>query len=287
MAYGWCSAIGKEYQGLDDGKELLFLSLKVGFRGLDVRYHWTDTGLVHTKYHQRMGKIVFDSGDVEVVSDLLQAWTTYDYSQTLYKLFDTWPMHLIRLQRTISTSQRLRGFVIRSVECLGPQQVEQVGVEEFAALLDRLGVGVDDMGSENDWVLLLLYVVRSPQGRRSLSYPYWELMMELAIDKPWFRNDPIDYDLEVMLSLEEEGEWDKMECWGGFVWLIRCPKTDTITEDLERLTVSLFRQRPGAVKKLEQLVRRSRMNYAPECLECLQWICEREGLEATSQSHTR
>ena len=41
LSYKWCSTISKGYQGLEDGEELLFLSLKVGFRGLNVRYHST------------------------------------------------------------------------------------------------------------------------------------------------------------------------------------------------------------------------------------------------------
>jgi len=286
MSYRWCSAISKGYQGLEDGEELLFLSLKVGFRGLDVRYHWTDTGLVHTRHHRYVGDIVFNTGDDEVISDLLQAWTSPDPFNTSYNLLTTWPQHLIHLQHAVSTSQRLRRLVIRSVELLGFQQVGQVGVEEFTALLDRLSVGIDDMDSKNEWLILLLYVVRFPEGRRTLPYPYWELMVELAINKSWIRDDPIDYDLQVMLSLEEEEEWDALECWNGFVWFLRCPKVDAMPEDLERTMLSLFRQRPGAAKKLERWMQRSSVPQVPECLECLRRICEQGGIEVASRQDT-
>jgi len=284
MSYKWCSAICKGYQGLEDGEELLFASLRVGFRGLDVQYRRTVTGLVHTRHHRYVGDIVFNSGDDEVIADLLQAWTSPDRSHTSYHLLNTWPQYVIRLRRVVSTSQRLRRLVIRSVELLGPQQVRQVGVEEFTALLDCLRVGTDDMDSEIEWLQLLLYVVQLPEGRRTLPYPYWELIVELVVDKSWFRRgDPIDYDLQVMLSLQEEEEWDMLECWSGFIWFLRCPKVDTMPEDLECTMLSLFRQRPGAVEKLERWIQRSSMPKVTECLECLQWICERGGLDAASR----
>ena len=67
-----------------------------------------------------------------------------------------------------------------------------------------------------------------------------------------------------MVALEEEGQWDALERWSGFVWLTRCPKIDTIPEDVERTTLSLFRHRPNAVRKLEQLLRRSGSSHVPE-----------------------
>ena len=287
MAYKWCSAICEEYQDLEDARELLFLSMKIGFRGLGVRDYFTDAGLVHTKQHRHMADIVFNSGNGEVIADLLQAWTvTYNSSNTreLVELVSILPMYLIHLQHEISTSQTLRRLVIRSVEHLGPEQVERVGVEEFAALLDRLDVGVDDTDSPNDWLRLLRHFVRSSQGRHFLPRSYWELMVELSVTTSWswLWDHSIDGDLQVMFSLEEEEKWDTLECWSGFVWLRRLPKIDTISYGLERVTLALFRQRPGAVQKLEQWMRRSHMPDAPECLECLRWICERGGFEVVS-----
>jgi len=108
MSYKWCSAISEGYQDLEDGQELLFLSLKVGFRGLDVRDDWEDMMLVHTVHHQYIGDIVFNSGDDEVIADLLQAWTSPHDLNTSCHLLNTWPQHLPRLQLAVSSSQRLR-----------------------------------------------------------------------------------------------------------------------------------------------------------------------------------
>ena len=280
-AYEWCSAICKRYQSLEDGQELLFLSLKIGFRGLNFPYHTIDVRLIHTKHHQHVGDIVFNSGNGEAIADLLKAWN--EPTDTLYKLLDMWPRLLIRLQPAILTSQRLRRLVIRSIERIGFQEFEDVRVEELTALLDRLNVGVADIMLRKDWLRLLLYIVRSPEGRRSLSYPYWEFMVELADYVEWFRDASTDYDLKIMFSLEEEEEWDKLECWSGLVWSQRSLKIDTITEDLERATLSLLRQRPGALRKLQVRAWVAHMEDPSEYLGCLQWICERGGLEVVSQ----
>ena len=277
--------------------------MKIGFRGLDVGYGFGDVEVVHMKHHRYMTDVVFDHGDDEVIADLLQAWiSAQNYSYIL-------PKCLVCLQHRISTSQRLRRLVIRSVEHLGSQQikhpdsrkvkylgpqqakhlgsqeVKQVEVEEFAALLDFLGVSIDDMESKGNWLKLLLHVVRSPEGCQFLPHPYWELMVELSIaaDESWFQNNPIDDDLQVMSFLGEER--DKLERWSGFFWLRRRPKTNTTSADskvdLEHVMLSLFDQRPKAVQKLE--VQRSRMPDAPESLAYLRWIVEQRNREVISQ----
>jgi len=199
MAYGWCSEVCEEYSGLRDGEELLFLVLKTSFRGLDVRTRWAETGLVQPKHHQHMSDIVFNGGDAEVISDLLQAWTMHDCSQALYKLLDAWPRHLVHIQHAVFTSQRFRQLVIRSVEHLGFRWVGEVRGEEFIGLLNCLGVCVDDIDSKGEWLGLLIDVVRSPRGKRTLPYSYWVLMVELAAGKPLLQDGSIDHDLQVML----------------------------------------------------------------------------------------
>ena len=289
MAYEWCFVICKEYPSLRDGEELLFLSLEIGFRGLDLRYPWKDVKPVQGRHHQHMADIVFNSGSDEVIADLLQAWITHSFSQRSPKLLRPWTKHLICLDHATSTSQRLRRLVIQSVERLGFHPFKQAGVEVFTTLLDRLGVGVDDLpdaNSRNGWLGLLLGVVQSPDGRRFLGYPYWELIPELAATVGWFSYFPAGYETQIMVSLEEEHEWDVLGCWVGFVWLLRRPKIDAMPEDLERVTLLLLHQRPGIAKKLERWLERSPIHDTPECLESLRWICERAGLEEASQDST-
>lgn len=175
--------------------------------------------LTHTKNHRCMADIVFNNGDDEVIADLLRAWTVKrDLSETykLLELLDTLPRNLIRLQHRMFTSQRLRRLVIRCIEQLGSEQVGRVGVEKFTALLGRLSVGVGEMYLMRNWFKLLLDVVQSPQGRRGLPDAYWESMVVLAPDTSGYT---IHDDLVVMLSLEKEKEWYKLECWSGYFWL--------------------------------------------------------------------
>jgi len=289
MTYEWCSVICDEYPSLRDGEELLFLSLEIGFRGLDPRYLWKDARPVHSKHYQHMADIVFNRGGDEVIADLLQAWITHSFSQRPPKLLKSWVMHLIRLERAAFTSKRLRRLAIHSVERLGFRPFKQVGVEVFAALLDRLGVGVDDLSdanSRNGWLGLLLGVVQFPDGGRFLGYQYWELIPELAATMGWFSYFPAGYEARIMVSLEEEQEWDMLECWVGFVWLLRRPKIHSMPEDLERVTLLLLRRRSGVAERLERWLQRSPIHDTLECLESLRWICELAGLGATPRQDT-
>ena len=282
-AYEWCSAICKTYPDLEDGKELLFLSLKIGFRGLDFRHPLADITLDHTEHHRRMVDVVFNSGDDEVIADLLQAWGSTGF--VIPELLAACARCLIDLWHVPSASQRLRRLVIRSVKFIGFQEFERVGVKEFAELLGRLNIGANDVDHPFQWLEIFVSIVRFPQGRRSLPHSYCKLMVELTIAWPWLSSGLDDYE-RVMVSLEEEEEWDILEYWAGVVWILRRPKIGEVPEDVERVTLSLFRQRPDAIQKLEQWLRRSTADGSLECVECIQWICERGGLGMAPRQDT-
>ena len=74
--------------------------------------------------------------------------------------------------------------------------------------------------------------------------------MELAISEPWPGSSRIAYSPQITTLLTEAQEWNKLECWVGVVWMAWPP--GTTEEDLDRSMVLLFRQRPGALQKLEQ-----------------------------------
>ena len=282
IAYEWCSVICEEYPDLEDAKELLFLSLKIGFGGLDFESWWTDMEIVHTKHHQRMVDIVFNSEDYEVIGNFLHAWTSHGPSHRPPGSLNMCTKYLIGLQSAVSASRRLRCLVIRSVEFAVIRHSEHVGMDELAGLLDCLNIGIDDLGSWAEWLEFLISAIKSPGERRSLPHQYLGLMVELTVAglRP---SDPID-EAQVMISLEEEQGWDVLEYWMGVVWAIRRPKIDGVSEDLERVTLSLFRQRPKAVQKLEQWLQRS--DDSLESVECLRWICERAGLGTVLQHDT-
>ena len=184
-----------------------------------------------------------------------------------------------------SASERLRQLDIRSIGLIDFREFERVGVKEFAELLGRLSIGANDMDDPSRWPKILVSIVRFPQGRRSLPHPCWELMMGLAIDRPRSLDDLDDHE-QVMVSLEEEQEWDILEYWVGLVWILQRPNIGGVPEDVKRVTLSLFRQRPDAIQKLEQWLRRSTADGSLESVECIQWICERGGLAMTPRQDT-
>jgi len=227
------------------------------------------------------------------------------------ELLNLWVAYLVSLGRVTSFSQRLRRLTIYPITSPAfhrPSRLfEPAGAEGIIMLLDRLGIGIDDVPDMDDkcsLLTLLAEVVGSPEGRRSLSYPYWELILELALglvgdgalNDVWLdeiqspeRRTPrsTNYEvMQVMVSLEEAQEWDKLECWMGFVWYtLWCLKTDLIPEDVERVTLSLLRQRPGAAKKLERQLQRVTVDNTTQCLEHLQRVCEQAGLESASRQN--
>ena len=251
MAYEWCSVMCENHWNPMDGDQLL--SLEIGFRNLDPGSPRMAVGLVHTEHHQRLADVVFESADDEAIADLLHAWTSTSDSHEPPTWFKTCARHLIELR---SPSPRLRRLIIRSVGLIGFKVFRQVGVEGFVQLLDDLRVSVGDMDATTDWTLLLLDVVKSREGARHLSHPYWELLVEVAIlESPWARSR--SYSPRTTACLEGAQEWDKLERWIGVVWMLWPPGANGATEDeLERVMALLSHNRPDSTQNLEQWMER-------------------------------
>lgn len=122
-------------------------------------------------------------------------------------------------------------------------------MEKFIVLLDRLDIGVDDVGLWFGWLQLLIHVAQCPEGRRSLPHQYLELMVDLAVSgsQP---SGPID-ELQIAGTLEEEQEWDTLGYWVGLIWVTCRPRIGGIWKDLEHVTLLLFQRQPTAIQKLE------------------------------------
>lgn len=267
MAYEWCSVICERYQhlGFDDDKNraLLFRALEIGFRHLDPQSQIMGAKLTHTEHHREMADVVFKHGGDEVIADLLHAWTPVQTCRYYYILAT--PLHtcvgyLVGLQRLQPFSPRLRPLLILSIRLIDYRRFEEAGSERFFELLDHLHIDVEDMDIHvNDiyfrcgWVKFLLNVVKSAEAIRRLSYPYWELLVELAISDGFSAKlggySPYAHIIE---SLEGAKEWDKLECWICVVWVLWNPgSSDARATNLESATLSLFRRRPGAIQKLD------------------------------------
>ena len=281
MAYWWCSVICENYRSLKDGDGLLLLSLEVGFRHLNPHDYRIEAELTHTEHHQRMIDIVFESGDDEVIADLLHAWTSYSGSHKPPPPLSICAMHLICLQ---PSSQRLRRLVIRAIGSVGYQEFKQAGAEEFFELLNHLHASIEDMDDNKDWATLLLDIIEHSEGIRRLPHSYWRLLVELLFSESQRPRD-VSWNPHIITSLEREQEWDKLECWMGVVWMAWPPEGGKTTEeDLERVMRSLSHHRRGAIQSLGEWMERwggDPNNVAPESF---QRTCEQVRLKATRQN---
>jgi len=256
-SYELCSVIYEKRERIPDWESLLLVCLEIGFRHLDFRTEFIKLSLTHTKHHRGLVDVVFKSQDGESIADLLHAWTAkLEYYEPAHNLLDFCPTHLVGLQNLVPFSPRLRRLVIRSIGLIGYKEFEEVGVGGFIGLLNHLHVAVEDIDHKFHWAGLLFDVIQSSEGTQHLSHWYWELLVELVVSKSkWLRLDPA-YGAQIITSLIEAEEWNKLECWVGIVWMLLPDGLDPGEGDLGHSMTLLFRQRPGAVQKLEQWMER-------------------------------
>jgi len=257
IVYEWCSMIYRGRERLQDWESLLLVCLEIGFRHLDFRTKYIEVYLTHTEHHRGLVDVVFKTQESESIADLLHAWTM-KYKDIYWKpeLLNYCSAHLIGLHNLVPFSPRLRRLIIRSVELIGYKGFEGVGVERLIELLNHLHVTVEDMDDEYNWGKLLLDTVRSSEGIQHLSHWYWELLAELAVSESQYLRPYSEHSLQIITSLTEAKEWNKLECWVGIVWMLLPEGLDPGEGDLGHLMTLLFRQRPGAVQKLEQWMER-------------------------------
>lgn len=271
MAYELCSVIFENYSSLADGKRLLFLSLQIGFRHLDPRHPRILAELTHTEHHRRMIDAIFEGGDEEAIADLLHAWTSHNDSHKPLSSLDMCARHLIGLQ---PTSRRLRRLAIRAVESIGYRGFKQVGLQGFCKLLDRLCASGKDIDGEGIWATILPDTIQSPEGIRHLSHPHWEMLVDLLILESRLL-EGTTWSPRITISLEADQEWDRLECWLGVIWMACPPEAgSTAEEDVRRAMLSLLRQRPGAISKLEQWIGRWSVKRDKAAPESFRQICE-------------
>jgi len=281
MAYEWCSVICENHN-LGRCGRLLLPTLELGFRHIGQRGNSIGATLTHTKHHQELANVVFRSQSSEAIADLLYAWTTCGPSHApAHTLLGTCTEHLVGLHNLAPFSPRLRQLVIRSVGVIGYEGFKGLGVERFIDLLEHLHITVEDIGMDFKWVNLLLNTLQSSEATQLLSHWYWELLVELAISRPWRLERNTTYSPQTITFLAEAQEWSKLECWMGTVWMVWPPGTGGATEgDLGRSMVLLLRQRPGAAQKLEQWMGRWSQKRRKGIPESFQRICKQAHEEA-------
>ena len=278
IAYEWCSTIYENRKTIVGWENLLLICLELGFRHLNPSNSCTNVRLTlaHTKHHWGLVDVVFKSQKSEAIADFLHALTTKSsLPHRADEMIGICVGHLFGLHTLGPFSPRLRQLVIRFVGRAGYDGFKSAGVEKLVELLDHLHVTVEEIDQTYLWMLLLLGVIRSPEGGQRLSNWYWESLVELAIRGAWFIFGDTDV-LKIAKTLIDAQEWGKLECWVGIVWtafggeiaiewilgetaegMSPEPERITITEEgLEHSMLLLFRHRPGAAQRLEQWIER-------------------------------
>jgi hypothetical protein len=285
IAYEWCSVICQNHENFWNWKVLLLFCLEIGFRHLDFQCGSTEAYIRSSEHHRGLIDVVFKSQESEVIADLLHAWTMAGrYDPRTSALLGSCAGHLVGLQNLVPFSSRLRRLVIHSVETIGYAGFEGVGVERFIGLLNHLHVAVEDMDEKDNWAILLSDTIQSSEGAQHLSHWYWESLVELVVsESQWLPLDPAR-SLQIVTSLTEAKEWSKLECWVGIVWMVWGREAGgMIAEDLDRSTLLLFRQQPGATHKLERRMERWSQQCSRDVPESFKQICK-QAHEATQQA---
>ena len=268
MAYRWCSAISKkirERRGDEPSSEdlsfsddndhygiILSFSLAVAFRHIDSKYVFLPGHLSHTPHDEWMLDIIFTRGDDDAIADAVYVRIVDPYAtpsgSCTHRL-------LKRAERGRPFSPRLWRTILDFIQEQGISELKEAELE-FVCLLNNLEVSVgeaEDAGSK--WINLLICVLLTPMGQGHLSSHYWLLLGDLILASPKTLSAKVGQ-TELMKSLEEAQDWEKLETWMLVVW---CSNFGfgfgpIPVQDIEQATLMLFRQWPSAIPKLENLL---------------------------------
>lgn len=273
MAYGWCAAILQDRQTCQSWEWFLLHSLKFGFRHTpSSSRNFRGVNLTHTEHHRELVRIVFNSNDDEAIADLLHAFTIPRKPTAFEAPLDLCTGHILNLHERVMVpfSPRLRRYVLRSIESLGHRGFMEVDVERFVTLLNNLHANIEDVQIPEMWAPVLLEVMETSEAAQYLTIPSWELLVELKFTR-WAED--VECSPRITDYLLASQQWDKLECWMGFAWM-SLPAPDDTRRGIERATVSLFHQRPGAVQKLTEWMERYWVKtYRTDVPESFQQIC--------------
>ena len=242
-------------RGLNPGEyaDLLFVALKVGFRGLVPGRD--QPAKIHLDYtpHDHMFETAFSSDDDEVIADAVCAWIAGDHAPA-----GSFSHYFIkRVEKATPFSPRLRQAGICAIGSIWRSEPTE-SVLETVRLLNRLNADLDDV-EKDSWQRLLIGVTRSLVGSEGLPSHYWCLLGEL-LSTTVVAGAFALRDMEVMKSLEEAEDLEKLEVWMAVVWqslpFSGSPVPEPIEEGIEQVTLGLVRRRPSALQRFENLCER-------------------------------
>lgn len=278
MAYQWCSAISENIRRFGQGgfipegplpsdgvglcpprqgdpnpyAGLLFTALAVGFRQMDPTHISSDIRLIHTSHHELMFENAFAGEDDDVIADVTSVWVV----DPLVTPSCSCIRRLVKLtERKRPFSPRLRQVIVHAIQGQWLMELE-TGEFDLVLLLNYLEVDVEDVEDEVDklyWVSLLAGVLRSPMGRERLSSHYWLFLGKLISMGARLPQRSPGLDIDIMRSLEDTEDWEKLEAWLLTVWGSWYAGDAVPIEDIERVTLKLFLQRPASIPRFEDL----------------------------------
>ena len=256
---------------------LLLKTLEVGFRLAQPGRDRPAIRLDHTLDRNWMFEVALLSADDESIADATYAWIAdSDCTSTsllAYYLAD-------RVVWLKPFSPRLWQAGIRAI-CYNRDSQLTVPAPETVHLLNRLKADVDKMeGKEegkDNWVNLLVSVIRSPTGFESLSSHNWRLLEKLLSTKSFYWHH-VERDMEVMRSLEKAEDWEKLKVWMVIVWMsLRVSGPRESMEGIEQVTLELFLRQPSALRRFENLCESGVIRR--EYKDKLEGICKRAQVE--------
>ena len=225
---------------------LLCVALEIGFR-----HDQSALRLDHTSHHEWGFESAFSSNDDDIIADAVSIWVvggdrTPPGSCARYIAK--------RVERDEPFSPRLRRVSIRATERIFHNELE-VSEMDTIRWLNRLDIDADDIPDQEGWAPWLVEVIRSQTGPESLSSHYWHLLAKLVVASkysPYFGS----CDTEVMRSLEEAEDWERLGVWMVVVWSFlpgsTIPAPESM-ESIEEVTLRLLFRRPSALQGFEDL----------------------------------
>ena len=229
------------------------IPLEVAFRRVGPTYNeeLRLVDLTHTSHHVRVFEAAFSSDDDDVIADAACAWITLEPRPTgsCARYFAE------RVENPRPFSPRLRRVSIHAIEDNWLTELTGSGLE-VVRLLNRLDYGVGDFRIGCGLEVLLMHVIRSPVGE-NLSPHYWRLLGELESTQLFYGMFKMR-DVEVMKSLEEADDWEKLEVWIAVVWqsLHSAEATPELVEVVGDATLRLILLRASALQRFETLPKR-------------------------------
>ena len=232
---------------------LFSILLEVGFRLVMPSHGQPAIHLDHTPHHKLVFKRTLSSDDDEVIADGVCVWVADRDHMPAGSC-----VHYLakRVAENRPFSPRLRQMSIWLIERMWRSRLEVSGLGAIR-LLNRLNISMDDIKYEGEWIQLLMDVILSPAGLKSLSIHYWHLLEQLLLIGLSLPKQHVTDAVELVWLLEEPEDWEKLEIWMVLLWQYRGYRADTdhleCLDHLKQATLKHLLRQPSALPMFEGL----------------------------------